>query len=74
MNKDKTRNKYMKEIQIYYDRYKGKKVCFNSRRGAGMTIEGVVMGVEKGLGVLIVTDRDGFPHMIDMKTSTKIEK
>lgn len=61
------------EVELY-TRYRGKKVCFNSRKGAGMTIEGIVMVVEKGLGVLIVTDDDSFPHMIDLKTSVKVKK
>lgn len=61
------------EIKLY-TKYKGKKVTFNSRRGAGMTIEGVVMGIEKTLGVLIVTDHDGFPHMIDLQTAQRIDK
>lgn len=74
MNKDKTKDNHMEEVRVYYDRYKGKKVTFNSRRGAGMTIEGVVMGIEKTLGVLIVRDHDGFPHMIDMVTAVKIDK
>lgn len=74
MNKDKTKDNHMEEVRVYYDRYRGKKVTFNSRRGAGMTIEGVVMGIEKTLGVLIVTDRDGFPHMIDMVTAQRIDK
>ena len=55
-----------------YSTYKGKKVCFNSRRGAGATIEGIVMQIEDMLGVLIVTDRDGFPHAIDLQTATKV--
>lgn len=62
---------HINEVKLY-TRYRGKKVCFNSRRGAGMTIEGVVMGVEKGLGVLIVTDDDGFPHCIDLQTAQKV--
>ena len=59
------------EIKLY-TKYKGKKVCFNSRRGAGATIEGVVMQIEQSLGALIVTDKDGFPHAIDLQTAIKV--
>lgn len=55
-----------------YTKYKGKKVCFNSRRGAGATIQGVVMQIEQSLGALIITDTDGFPHAIDLQTATKV--
>lgn len=55
-----------------YTKYKGKKVGFNSRKGAGATIEGVVMQIEQSLGVLIITDRDGFPHAIDLQTATRV--
>jgi len=59
------------EIKLY-TKYKGKKVRFNGIAGAGAMIEGVVMQIEKALGVLVITDREGFPHAIDLQTATKV--
>ena len=56
-----------------YSKYKGRKVCFNSRRGAGATIEGVVMQIDDALQVLIITDREGFPHAIDSVTAVEVK-
>jgi hypothetical protein len=56
-----------------YSKYKGRKVCFNSRRGAGATIEGVVMQIDDALQVLIITDTEGFPHAIDSVTAVEVK-
>lgn len=54
------------EIQLYKQKYKGTKVTFNSRKGAGKTIEGIATQIEESLQIVILRDADNFPHCVSM--------
>jgi hypothetical protein len=60
------------EIQLYKKKYKGSKVTFNSRKGAGRTIEGIATQVEESLQIVILRDADNFPHCVSMITLEEI--
>jgi hypothetical protein len=60
------------EIQLYKQKYRGAKVTFNSRKGAGKVIEGIAVQVDEQLDVVILRDADNFPHCVSMLTLQQI--
>lgn len=54
------------EIQLYKKKYKGTKVTFNSRKGAGKIIEGIAIDIDSKHDVVILRDADNFPHCVSM--------
>ena len=60
------------EIQLYKNKYKGIKVTFNSRKGAGKTVEGIAVDVDEKLNIVILRDADNFPHCVSIMTLEKI--
>jgi hypothetical protein len=60
------------EIQLYKQKYKGTKVTFNSRKGAGKIIEGIAVDVDEKLNIIILRDADNFPHCVSIMTLEKI--
>ena len=64
----------MQHIQLYSKLYKGTKVTFNSRKGAGATIEGIVLQVDQQNGIAILRDRENFPHAVSILTLEQVDK
>lgn len=60
------------EIQLYKQKYRGTKITFNSRKGAGKIIEGIATQVDDRLQVVILRDADNFPHCVSMLTVEEI--
>jgi hypothetical protein len=60
------------EIQLYKQKYKGTKVTFNSRKGAGKTIEGIAVDTDEKLNIAILRDADNFPHCVSILTLEEI--
>lgn len=63
----------IEEVELYHKRYRGNKITFNSRKGAGKSIEGIAMQVVKEQGGLIILrDYDNFPHCVSILTLEEI--
>jgi hypothetical protein len=60
------------EIQLYKKKYKGTKVTFNSRKGAGKIVEGIAVDIDDKLQVVILRDADNFPHCVSIMTLEEI--
>ena len=60
------------EIQLYKKKYKGTKVTFNSRKGAGKIIEGIAVDIDEKLNIVILRDDDNFPHCVSILTLEEI--
>ena len=56
------------EIVEYKHKYRGAKVTFNSRKGAGTPIEGIIVQSHLDNGIVIIRDNDGFPHAVSTLT------
>lgn len=61
------------EIQLYKKKYKGTKVTFNSRKGAGKTVEGIITQIEQSLQIAILRDADNFPHCVSIVSLEQIK-
>lgn len=63
----------IEEVVLYHKKYRGNKITFNSRKGAGKVIEGIAMQVvpEQG-GLIILRDYDNFPHCVSILTLEEI--
>jgi hypothetical protein len=62
----------IEQVQLYKQKYKGIKMTFNSRKGAGKTIEGIAVQVVPQEGLIILRDYDNFPHCISILTLQEI--
>jgi len=62
----------IEQVEIYKKRYRGTKVTFNSRKGAGRVIEGIVTQVVEQGGLVILRDDDNFPHCVSIITLEEI--
>ena len=60
------------EIQLYKQKYRGAKVTFNSRKGAGKIVEGIAVQVDNMQDVVIIRDADNFPHCVSILTLEEI--
>ena len=60
------------EIQLYKQKYRGAKVTFNSRKGAGRIVEGIAVQVDEMQDVVIIRDADNFPHCVSILTLEQI--
>lgn len=60
------------EIQLYTKKYKGTKVMFNSRKGAGAIIEGIAVQIVPQLNVIVLRDRENFPHAVYKDTIREV--
>jgi hypothetical protein len=60
------------EIQLYKKRYRGTKVTFNSRKGAGKIVEGIAVDTDEKLNIVILRDADNFPHCVSILTLEEI--
>ena len=63
----------IEEVQLYSKRYRGNKITFNSRKGAGQVIEGIAIQVVKEQGGLVLLrDEENFPHTVSILTLEEI--
>lgn len=63
----------IEDVVLYRKKYKGTKVTFNSRKGAGKVIEGIAVQVVKEQGGLVILrDYDNFPHTVSILTLEEI--
>ena len=62
----------IQEVELYKKKYRGTKVTFNSRKGAGKVIEGIAVQVVESQGLVILRDYDNFPHCISILTLEEI--
>ena len=63
----------IEEVQLHSVIYRGKKVTYNSRRGAGMVVEGKATDINHLQELIIICDSEGFPHAIDSKTAIEVK-
>lgn len=54
------------QVVLYKQRYQGSKVTFNSTKGAGKIIKGIVVDIDSTLDIVIVRDDDNFPHCVSL--------
>ena len=62
----------IQEVQLYSKRYKGMKLAFNSRKGVGKIIEGIATQVVQSEGLIILRDKEDFPHCVSILTLEQI--
>jgi hypothetical protein len=62
----------IEDVVLYHKKYRGNKVTFNSRKGAGKVIEGIAVQVVESQGLVILRDYDNFPHCISIMTLEEI--
>ena len=62
----------IQEVQLYSKRYKGMKIAFNSRKGVGKIIEGIATQVVQSEGLIILRDKEDFPHCVSILTLEQI--
>ena len=62
----------IQEVQLYSKRYKGMKIAFNSRKGVGKIIEGIATQVVESEGLIILRDKEDFPHCVSILTLEQI--
>ena len=63
----------IEQVELYKKKYRGTKIAFNSRKGAGKVIEGIAVQVVKEAGGLVILrDYDNFPHCISIMTLEEI--
>ena len=62
----------IQEVQLYSKRYKGMKLAFNSRKGVGKIIEGIATQVVESEGLIILRDKEDFPHCVSILTLEEI--
>ena len=61
------------DVVLYHKKYRGNKVTFNSRKGAGKVIEGIAVQVVKEQGGLIILrDYENFPHCVSILTLEEV--
>jgi hypothetical protein len=60
------------QVQLYSQRYQGSKVAFNSRRGVGKIIQGIVTDMDRSLNIVILRDDDNFPHCVSLLSLEEI--
>lgn len=54
------------QVVLYKQRYQGSKVTFNSRKGAGKIVKGIVIDIDNTLDIAILRDDDNFPHCVSL--------
>jgi hypothetical protein len=47
-------------------------MTYNSKKGRGMMVEGIAIEVDNIWKLIIIRDKENFPHSIDLNTSEKI--
>jgi hypothetical protein len=62
----------IEDVVLYFKQYRGSKITFNSRKGAGKIIQGIAVQVVKEQGLIILRDREDFPHCISILTLQEI--
>jgi hypothetical protein len=62
----------IEEVVLYHKKYRGSKIAFNSRKGVGRIIEGIAVQVVPQEGLIILRDREDFPHCISILTLEEI--
>ena len=62
----------IQQVQLYSQRYKGNKIAFNSRKGVGKIIEGIATQVVESEGLIILRDKEDFPHCVSILTLEEI--
>ena len=62
----------IEDVVLYRKKYRGNKVTFNSRKGAGRIVEGIAVQVDEMQDVVIIRDADNFPHCVSILTLEQI--
>ena len=62
------------DVTLYGPIYKGVKVVMNSRKGRGMTVEGYATQVDEKSQLIIIRDKENFPHSIDVNYAKEVGK
>jgi hypothetical protein len=60
------------DIILYGPIYRGHRMTYNSKKGRGMMVEGIAIEVDNISKLIIIRDKENFPHSIDLNTSEKI--
>ena len=60
------------QVQLYKQRYQGTKITFNSRKGAGKLVKGIVVDIDEKQDIVILRDDDNFPHCVSLLTLEEI--
>lgn len=56
----------IEQVVLYKQRYQGSKVTFNSRKGIGKIVKGIIVDTDSTLDIAILRDDDNFPHCVSM--------
>lgn len=62
----------IEQVQLYKQKYRGNKIAFNSRKGVGKIIEGIAVQVVPQEGLIILRDKEDFPHCVSILTLEQI--
>ena len=60
------------EIVEYKHKYRGSKVTFNSRKGAGSVVEGIIVQTHLDRDIVIIRDSNNFSHAVSTLTLERI--
>ena len=62
----------IQDVVLYKQNYKGSKLAFNSRKGVGKIIEGIATQIVPHEGLIILRDKEDFPHVVSILTLEEI--
>jgi hypothetical protein len=62
----------IEDVVLYFKQYTGTKVTFNSRKGAGKIIQGIAVQVVPHHGLIILRDKEDYPHTVSILTLEEI--
>jgi len=62
------------QVQLYTQVYKGNKTAFNSTKQVGKLIQGIAVDIDKSQDIVILRDKENFPHCVSILTLKKVEK
>jgi hypothetical protein len=62
----------IEQVVLYHKKYRGSKIAFNSRKGVGKIVEGIVVQIVPQEELVILRDYDNFPHCILLLTLEEI--
>lgn len=62
----------IEDVVLYHKRYRGSKIAFNSRKGVGVVVEGIVIQISKIPGVVLLRDYENFLHCVSLLTLEEV--
>lgn len=65
-------NMKIEDVVLYTKEYTASKMTFNSRKGAGKPIQGIAVHVVPQHGLVVLRDREDFPHTVSIITLEQV--